>query len=66
MRHHPAIEDAVQQQSRFQRQLQRLRRLAHDPAQRLRPERDAFGIERGRAGDHAEALAEQVQRQAGA
>ena len=32
----------------------------------LRAERDAFGVERRRAGEHAEALAEQVQREAGA
>jgi len=32
MRHHPTIEDAVQQQSWLERQLQRLRRIAHDPA----------------------------------
>ena len=63
MDHHHAIERAEQQQPRLQADLQRVGRLAQDAAQHLRTDRQAFGVEGRLAREHAEALAEQVQRE---
>ena len=64
MHHHDAVEGAEQQQAGFEPDLQRIGGFAQDAAQHLRADREALGIEGRRAGEHAEALAEQVQRQA--
>ena len=47
-------------------QLHDLGRMAHRAAQRLGAERNALAVERGRRGQHAETLAEQMQDQVGA
>ncbi len=66
LRHDLAVEGAIQQQARVERQLQGVHRLAQDRAQRVRPARQAFDVRGRRGGEHAEALPQQVQVEAGA
>ena len=66
LHHHPAVEDPVEQQPRAVIELHDLGRMAHRAAQRLRAKRNALTVERGRRGQHAETLAEQMQDQVGA
>src|SRR3546814_17038312 len=63
--HDLAIEDAVQQQARLVRHLQRLAGVAHGAAQRARAQRNAFGVEGRASGQYAASLAQQVPRQRG-
>ena len=56
-----AVEHAVQRQLCFQPERELLAQLAHDPAQRLRAERQVIDIEGRAGGKHAKALAEQLQ-----
>ncbi|MNV47133.1 hypothetical protein D3C71_1389910 [compost metagenome] len=55
------VEHAVQRQLCFQAQREVFTQLAHDPAQRLRPERQVIDIEGRSGGEDPEALAEQLQ-----
>ena len=64
--HHLQIEGAVEQQTLFQIQFQRARRLLEHAAEALRADRELFLIERRRAAKRTEALAEQQQRMRGA
>ena len=64
MHHHHAVEGTEQQQAGFEPDLQCVGRLAQDAAHHLRADGEPLGIEGRRAGQDAEALAEQVQRQA--
>ena len=64
--HHQAIEQPVQQFARLRPHLQRTAGVAQGAADPLRAQRKAFGIQRRRAREHAEALSEEVHRQAGA
>ncbi len=59
-----ALEGAVQGQLRVQPQLQCLAGVAQDPAQQVRSQRRVLGLERRPRGEHAEALAQQLQRDA--
>ena len=61
--HQVPVEHPVQQQPGVMADLQRDGRAADRPAQRVRAERQAAGIEGRRAGQHAETLAQQVQGQ---
>ena len=58
------FERAEQQLPVLAAQLEAIGGLAQDAAERLRADRQVFGVERRLAGEHAEALAEQVERQA--
>ena len=64
--HHLAIEDAIEQQPRFLRQLQGFAGMANRATQGLRAKRHAFAVERRRCGEHAKSLAQKVQHQIGA
>ena len=58
--------EAVQQvQAGLQVELQHQARLREQVAQPVGSDRQAFGFVSGRAGEHAETLPEQMQRQAG-
>lgn len=61
-----ALELPEHQQPVFQRQVQATGGLLHDPAEDLRTDRQLLGFEGRPAGHDPEALAQQVQRQAGA
>ena len=61
-RHHLLVEGFVQQQLRIQVDLKsRPHRRAQYPAQRRGSDRQLCGLEGGRAGQHAETLAHQIQ-----
>lgn len=62
--HYLALEGAVHQQADVDVHADPLDRAPDRAAQRLRPDRQRLGVEGGAPGQHAEALAEQEQRQA--
>ena len=61
--HHPSIENPIEQQPCAMVQLHAFGGMADRAAQRLRAERNPLAVERGRSGEHAEALSQQVQHQ---